>query len=113
MPTLYRRLVVAGLFIVSSWQLPALRAVDDAKTAGSRPRERAVSKAVDFLRQKGQADDGSFSRQTGPAVTALVTTALVRNGLSLKDPMVAKALKYLEGFVQEDGGIYRSGSTHQ
>ena len=26
------------------------------------------------------------------------------------DPMVAKALKYLEGFVQPDGGIYAPGS---
>src|SRR5215469_17242570 len=87
-------------------------AADSAKD--SRPsRERAVSKAIDYLRQKGQADDGSFTHQSGPAVTSLVTTALLRSGLSVKDPMVDKALKYMEGFVHEDGGIYHTGSTHQ
>jgi squalene-hopene/tetraprenyl-beta-curcumene cyclase len=87
-------------------------AADSPKDAG-RARERAVIKAVDYLRQKGQAEDGSFTRQSGPAVTALVTTGLLRSGLSVKDPMVAKALNYLEGFVHEDGGIYHTGSTHQ
>lgn len=70
-------------------------------------------KAIDFLRHKGQAEDGSFSRQAGPAVTALVATSLLRNGLSPNDPLVAKSLKYLEGFVHEDGGIYRPDSTVQ
>jgi squalene-hopene/tetraprenyl-beta-curcumene cyclase len=90
---------------------PSLAA--DKAEKDTRAREKAVSRAVDYLRQKGQAEDGSFSRQTGPAVTALVTTALLRNGLSVKDPMVANALKYIEGFEQEDGGIYRSGSNHK
>ena len=87
-------------------------AADSPKDTG-RSRERAVSKAIDYLRQKGQAEDGSFTHQSGPAVTALVTTGLLRNGLSVKDPMVDKALKYMEGFVHEDGGIYHTGSTHQ
>jgi squalene-hopene/tetraprenyl-beta-curcumene cyclase len=87
-------------------------AADSPKETG-RYRERAVSKAIDYLRQKGQAEDGSFTRQSGPAVTALVTTALLRSGLSLKDPMVDKALKFMEGFVHDDGGIYHPGSTHQ
>lgn len=85
---------------------------DSPKEAG-RSREQAVSKAIDYLRQKGQAEDGSFTRQQGPAVTALVTTGLLRSGLAVKDPMVAKALKFMEGFVHEDGGIYHTGSTHQ
>ncbi|HWB10932.1 MAG TPA: prenyltransferase/squalene oxidase repeat-containing protein [Pirellulales bacterium] len=89
-----------------------VRAADSPKDSGRTP-EQAVSKAIDYLRQKGQADDGSFTRQSGPAVTALVTAGLLRSGLAVKDPMVAKALKYLEGFVQEDGGIYHAGSTHQ
>jgi squalene-hopene/tetraprenyl-beta-curcumene cyclase len=113
MPTLSCRLIVAVLSVFGSLQIAAAHAADDAKTGGNRSRERAVSKAIDFLRQKGQAADGSFSRQSSPAVTALVTTGLLRSGLSVKDPMVAKALKYLEGFVQDDGGIYPNGSTHQ
>ena len=113
MPKVFCRFVVAVLSALTCLQFAVVQAADNVKNPGNRSRERAVSKAIDFLRQKGQADDGSFSRQTGPAVTAIVTTGLLRNGLPVKDPMVAKALKYLEGFVQEDGGIYKSGSTHQ
>jgi squalene-hopene/tetraprenyl-beta-curcumene cyclase len=39
-------------------------------------------------------------------VTAVTTTGLMRVGLTPNDPMVAKALKYLESFQQKDGGIY-------
>lgn len=109
-----RRLRIS-IVAVAAWLVlsPAARAADGKKDSGDQARQRAVAKAIDYLRQKGQAEDGSFSRQAGPAVTALVTTALLRNGLSPKDPMLAKALKYIEGFVQDDGGIYHSGSTHQ
>ncbi|HUY32389.1 MAG TPA: prenyltransferase/squalene oxidase repeat-containing protein [Pirellulales bacterium] len=80
---------------------------------GGRTVEQAVIKALDFLRQKGQLDDGSYSKQQGPAVTALVTTAVLRNGRSADDPLVAKSLKYLQGYVQPDGGIYGKGSVVQ
>ena len=77
------------------------------RAAGPDPKkyEQAVSKAVNFL-SKSQAEDGSFSSQTGAAITALVTNALIRSGRTPEDPMVGKALKYIEGFVQPDGGIY-------
>ncbi len=42
----------------------------------------------------------------GPGVTAVVATGLMRSGLGPDDPAVAKSLKYLEKFVQADGGIY-------
>ncbi|HUY88549.1 MAG TPA: prenyltransferase/squalene oxidase repeat-containing protein [Pirellulales bacterium] len=79
----------------------------------SRAGEKAVGKAIEFLRQKGQAEDGSFSKQSGPAVTALVATAVLRHGRTTEDPLAAKALKYLEGFVQKDGGIYKPDSKVQ
>ncbi len=40
-------------------------------------------------------------------------TSLLRSGKSPDDPAIAKSLKYLEGFVQSDGGIYKPGSTIQ
>ncbi|MEX2121274.1 MAG: prenyltransferase/squalene oxidase repeat-containing protein [Pirellulales bacterium] len=79
----------------------------------TRQAEQAVTRAINYLRLKGQADDGSFSRQAGPAVTALVTTAIMRNGRTLNDPLVAEGLKYLEGFVQPDGGVYPKDSLYQ
>ncbi len=48
-----------------------------------------------------------------PGISALVTTALLRSGVPAADPMVAKALKNLEGYVQEDGGVYYSKSNHR
>jgi squalene-hopene/tetraprenyl-beta-curcumene cyclase len=75
--------------------------------------QRVVGKAIDFLRTQGQDSNGAFSPQTGPAVTALVTTGLLRAGLTVNDPMVAKALKVIESHFQEDGGIYQSGSNHR
>lgn len=72
----------------------------------AKARDQAVNKAVGYLRTS-QAADGSYSAQAGPAVTALVTTALLAHGRSVNDPQVGRALKYLEGFVQPDGGIYQ------
>ena len=40
-------------------------------------------------------------------------TSLLRSGLSPDDPSIAKSLKYLEGFIQSDGGIYKKDSTIQ
>jgi squalene-hopene/tetraprenyl-beta-curcumene cyclase len=76
-------------------------------------REQAVSKAIEYLRSKGQADDGSYSKASGPAVTALVTTAVLRSGRTVQDPLVAKSLKYLEAFVQPDGGIYAPETNYK
>jgi squalene-hopene/tetraprenyl-beta-curcumene cyclase len=74
----------------------------DAGTFG-----QAVDRAIRYLETKGQALDGSYSGQAGPGVTALVTTAIMRHGRTPTDPLVARSLKYLEGFVREDGGIYQ------
>ncbi len=71
----------------------------------SRQDEQTASKAVNYLASNGQAEDGSYSAQAGPAVTALVTTAILRHGRSPDDPLVAKSLKYLQGFVRPDGGV--------
>ncbi len=82
----------------------------DLDAAAKKQYTASVQKAVEYLRSKGQAADGSFSAQAGPAITAVVTTGMLENGRKPDDPTVAKALKYLEGFVQSDGGIYAPGS---
>ncbi len=74
--------------------------------------ETVVAKAVDFCRTS-QAADGSFSADAGPAVTAIVAAGLLGSGRTADDPLVAKSLKYVEGFVHSDGGIYAEGSTHR
>ena len=92
---------------------PAEAATAPQSRVDSKVFEQAVAKAVDYLRTKGQAPDGSYSKQSGPAITALVTTAILRNGRGPDDPVVAKSLKYLSGFVRDDGGIYSDNSVVQ
>ena len=77
-----------------------------ADLGGPQAYQKAVDRAVGYLQSKGQAADGSYSAQAGIGVTGLVATALLRHGRTPDDPLVAKSLKYLEGFVQPDGGIY-------
>src|SRR5262249_17954058 len=79
-----------------------------ARGAGPDPKEvkAAVEKAYAYLKS-AQAEDGSFAaKQGGPGVTALIAAGLIRNGYPADDPVVAKALKFVEKFVQKDGGIY-------
>ncbi len=71
-----------------------------------------TNKAIDFLRVRGQAEDGSFSKQNGLGVSALVTAGLLSVGVPRDDAMVSKALAYLESFKQADGGIYAPNSKH-
>jgi squalene-hopene/tetraprenyl-beta-curcumene cyclase len=72
---------------------------------------RLVERGTSYLLTTGQAPDGSYSAQVSPAVTAICTTALLRSGRSPDEPAIAKSLKYLEGFAQDDGGIYKPDSN--
>ena len=75
--------------------------------------QKTIERGVSYLVNEGQAPDGSYSAQISPAVTGICTASLLRSGRSPDDPAVAKSLKYLEGFVQKDGGIYKQDSTVQ
>ncbi len=80
--------------------------IDVAKVAAARQN------AIDFLRTT-QQDDGSWTQSTAPGVSGLITTALLKSGVSPSDPMMEKALKHLAAFVQDDGGIYYVKSDHR
>ncbi len=64
-----------------------------------------VSKAAEYLANH-QSPDGAFTPQAGVGITALVAAGLLRNGRAPDDPLVARSLKFLEGAVQPDGGVY-------
>jgi len=98
-----------ALSLISALLLSTSASAADEATA--KKYEQMIDKAVAFLGSKAQAADGSFNSAAGPAVTALVATAVLKHGRSPDDPMVAKALKYVEGFIKEDGGIY--GTTNK
>ena len=72
--------------------------------------KKALARGTAYLAEHAQAEDGSFSSEVGPAVTALAVTALVRAGTPVDAPAVQKGLAYLLGFKQADGGLHASGS---
>lgn len=94
----------------------ALQASGPRKSVGPDPAvlDRTLSRAIQYFRTQGQAADGSYSAQAGPAVTALVVKALLRTGhVTPQDPFVRKSLSYLENFRQPDGGIYTKVGQHR
>lgn len=100
--------VVAAL-LIGAWEgATAAPAGSSAPTPRIDPKafQQGVDRAIRFLRTV-QSPDGSFSAYAGPGVTALACTALMRSGLGPSDPTVAKGLKYLEGMIRPDGGIYQ------
>ncbi len=115
--------VLASTMWVASMMAASMMAASSATAAEKAPAgnnsakagaafERTVAKAIGHLRS-AQAEDGSYSKETGPAVTALVATALLRHGRSPSDPMVARSLTYLEGFVRKNGGVYRPKTLYR
>lgn len=74
--------------------------------------EKSVQQGIAYLK-KTQAEDGSWSSQTGIGVTALNTAAVLSQGVKVEEPVVAKALKNLEANIREDGGIYSDSSRYR
>ena len=107
-------LIVIVLSLGAATAAAAAKAAEPSgPAAGADPKAlpQAVDRAVQFL-QTAQAPDGSFSGYAGPGVTALVITALLRNDRGVNDPMVARALKYMEGMIRPDGGVYQAGAVY-
>ena len=83
------------------------RAADPAQGIDMKVFEKTVSKAIDYL-AKNQAADGSFSKQAGPAVTALVATAIMRNGRPVP---LEQAPKLLSTWVSRSGRFAFHGAA--
>jgi squalene-hopene/tetraprenyl-beta-curcumene cyclase len=68
--------------------------------------DEMVARAVNFLRPR-QAADGSWSGdRKEPGITALVVTAVLRSKrITPSEPVVTKALAYLERFLGPKGGL--------
>lgn len=76
--------------------------------------DELAGRGIEFLRTRGQADDGSFAGETGVAVTALCVRAILEHRpQAVNDPVVTRALRYIESHVQPDGGIYAPGSRYR
>src|SRR5262245_42844415 len=91
--------------------LIALVAAVLAQSNQPDPKEvkAVMNKAIDYLKS-AQNKDGSFAPKLGgPGVSCLVVAGLVRHSVSAEEPMVAKALKYIESMAKKNGGIYDKG----
>ncbi|WP_339888662.1 prenyltransferase/squalene oxidase repeat-containing protein [Rhodopirellula europaea] len=100
--------------VVTSPVMAEEAAAKDTRTADQRI-DQMVDRGIEFLRTRGQSDEGAFSGETGAAVTGLCVRAILehRPEAVSTDPVIAKAIKYLESKVQPDGGIYATGSKHR
>src|SRR6266542_1811608 len=72
--------------------------------AGDRQQVTAVvQKGLTFLRRTQQSD-GSWQRY--PGISAICALAFLRNGVTEKDPAVARACAYLASLAKPNGSIY-------
>lgn len=104
-------LVSQGLIALVALISPLTIQADDA--ARKQQVEALASKALEYLEARGQLEDGTFSATNAPGVTALVTAAMLRHDAPVDSPVVAKSLRYLEGLVRVDGGIYQEESLYK
>jgi squalene-hopene/tetraprenyl-beta-curcumene cyclase len=116
-----KKYTVLRMALCLAWTSPTggnvsiVNAEDNApkvSASASVDRLAMTNKAIEYLRVRGQAEDGSFSKQNGLGVSALVTAGLLSVGVPRDDAMITKALNYLEAFKQADGGIYAPNSKH-
>jgi squalene-hopene/tetraprenyl-beta-curcumene cyclase len=101
-------ILVAAMAVGPAWAADSAAPAVDAKAY-----QQAVDRAIDYLTTKGVTPEGTYSPAAGSGITSVVAYALMRSGRSPADPAVAKSLKYLEGLVQKDGGVYAPGSQVQ
>lgn len=73
-------------------------------------RVKMIADGVEFLK-KSQSSNGSFSAspRVGIGPTLIDAIGLLRAGVALEEPVLARALAFLEEAVHDDGGIYSEG----
>ena len=92
---------------VGGQQPAAVLAADDGprRRSTSESARKLTERGIAFLRPRQDAK-GGWSTQREPGITALVVTALLRSGqVAPGEPVVTKALAYLEGFIGPKGGL--------
>jgi len=88
---------------------PAAAAEQDGAAGAAEPdaaAQAAMRKGLDWLENKLN-EDGSWSNRNYPAMTALGLWAFARSDHPQREAVCAKAASFIEGFVREDGGIYK------
>jgi squalene-hopene/tetraprenyl-beta-curcumene cyclase len=72
----------------------------------------SVDRAIAFLR-KTQAADGSWGAKQSPGITGIIVTGLLRTGkVDARDPMIDRALTYIESLVNPQAGHIAGKDPH-
>ena len=113
--TLFLLCFTASLAVCTVAKAQEIPISDETAQARQATREyrHMVDRSVEYLRLRGQSADGSFSGHAGVGPTGLVVTGLLEVGVSPQDPLVRRALDFLEFHIQPDGGIYARESLHR
>lgn len=99
------------VFFMTSSILPQVAAADQARDAAIR---KMADRAIDYLKTRGQAENGAFSPESGTAVTSLCVAAILRHRPeAVNDPAIKKAIAFIESHFRADGGIYIEGSLYK
>jgi squalene-hopene/tetraprenyl-beta-curcumene cyclase len=96
-----------GLLAWTAHQSALASAADDAGKSApyTETARKLTERGIAFLRPRQDAK-GGWSTQREPGITALVVTALLRSGqVAPGEPVVTKALSYLESFIGPKGGL--------
>jgi len=99
--------VVATLAVAgTSWSDPP-----DEKSTAKTPSvdeqaQQSMQRGLDWLKDQ-QKENGSWSNENYPAMTALALWAFTRSDHPDKDDVCEKAASFVAGFAQDDGGIYK------
>ena len=74
--------------------------------------ELMQSRGVEFLRSM-QRDNGAWTTDDSVGITAIVTSALLRSGLTADDSTVSQGLQFLVEHQTPEGGIHAPVSRHE
>jgi squalene-hopene/tetraprenyl-beta-curcumene cyclase len=101
--------------ILAAWLVPGRAVAAEPKgKVGPSPEQwnQTVDRAVDFLR-KTQASDGSWGGRDAIGITGIIVTGLLKTKkVGPRDPMVEKALRYIEGLVNPRAGHIAGSDPH-
>lgn len=102
-------LLLAGLPASFATAQPDTAHIQPLSVAPPSSKELAA-KAMSWLREQQDKEVGGWSINakgpTFPAITALVVSGMLANGVDAGDPAVAAGLKFILSKQQPDGGIY-------
>lgn len=98
-------LSAAGVF-AAALNFTECRGDDIAENTKKDPVDTAAMKGLDWLKSV-QKENGAWSDENYPAITALGLWAFAGSAHPAKDDICKRAATFIAGFVQPDGGIYK------